>query len=89
MINWATGTWTPGDQARYHCGHGRGYVPLLDVFPGLYWYSGLGSGTLFRDDGTMLLNCTPQEGYAEAKRLGLEYRYIDSFITSSFSSVMG
>lgn len=87
MINWQKGTWEQGDKARFH--KGKGPEEFFDVFPGLYWYSGLGSGTFFRADGTMLLNCSPSEAYAEAQRLGLEYRYVDSFDVGSFISVMG
>lgn len=87
MIDWSKGTWEKGDKAKYHVG--RGERPEFEVFPGLYWYSGLGSGTFFRPDGTMLLNCTMQEASAEARKLGVEYRFVDSFVVSSFSSVMG
>ena len=87
-INWLKGTWKPGAKARYHMGHG--HKPChYEVHAGLYWYSGFGSGTFFRADGTMLQNCTPQEASAEAWRLGLNFHFVDSFITSSFASVMG
>lgn len=88
MINWRNGTWQPGDKAKYHQGHGH-KDQFYTVHPGLYWYAGLGSGDFFRADGTMLLDCSPQEAHAEARRLGLEMQYVDSFITSSFKSVMG
>jgi hypothetical protein len=88
MIDWQKGTWQEGDKARYHQGHGHEEA-YYEVHAGLYWYSGLGSGTFFRPVGTMLLNCTPQEASAEAARIGVEWRYVDSFIVSSFSGVMG
>lgn len=65
MIDWRKGTWERGDRAQYHVGGGK--RPEIEVFAGLYWYSGLGSGTFFRPDGTMLLNCSPSEAAVEAR----------------------
>lgn len=76
MIDFRNGTWEVGDRVQYY---GSRPESFLDITPGLYWYSGLGSGTFFRPDGTMLLNCSPQEANAEARRLGVEMRYVDSF----------
>jgi hypothetical protein len=87
MIDWQKKTWQPGAKARYHQGHGR--EPMYyEVHAGLYWYAGLGCGNYFRGDGTMLW-CSPSEAQAEAQRLGETFRYVDSFVVSSFSSVMG
>jgi hypothetical protein len=86
VINWHKGTWDDGDTAEYHGSRPKSYC---EVFPGLYWYCGFGSGTFFRSDGTMLLNCTPQEANAEARRLGLQMCYIDSFDTRGLVNVGG
>jgi hypothetical protein len=86
-INFAKGTWERGDKVRWHDLRPNREPEYHEVEPGLYWYSGLGSGTFFRPDGTMLLNCSPQEAYAEARKCGVEMRYSDSFCGSF--SVMG
>jgi hypothetical protein len=88
MIDWQKGTWQIGDKAKYHTMLGSTPPQYIGVHPGLYWYSGLGSGTLFRPDGTMLLNIPPSEANAECRRLGIQFRYVDSFDTNSFRSVM-
>lgn len=87
-IDYQNGTWETGDRVRFHQGHSH-KEQWLTVYAGLYWYSGLGSGTFFRPDGTMLLNCSPQEGQCEARRVDIAMRYVDSFVPSSFRSVMG
>jgi hypothetical protein len=76
VIDWQLGIWTNGAQVKYYASKPEAF---MDAFPGLYWYSGLGSGTFFRPDGTMLLNCSPQEANAEARSVGVEMRYVDSF----------
>jgi hypothetical protein len=76
QVNWIDGTWKPGDKIRFYASRPESFRA---VEPGLYWYSGLGSGSFFRADGTILLNCSPREGHAESARLGLEFRYVDSF----------
>jgi hypothetical protein len=86
-MDWQQGTWEPGDRLRYH--KEQGEKEYQEVFAGLYWYSGFGSGTFFRPDGTMLQNCIPQEAAKEARLVGVELRFIDSFVTGSFISVMG
>lgn len=89
MINWSTGTWEAGDKARYHNMQSNREREYHEVHAGLYWYSGLGSGTFFRADGTMLTNCSPQEAGAEAARLGLTFRYVDSFINIGRATYVG
>jgi hypothetical protein len=88
-INWATGTWQPGSQARFHDMQVGNKASYFTVYPGLYWYSGLGSGTFFRPDGTMLLDCSPQEADAEARRLGINCHFVDSFINTGRSTFVG
>ena len=85
-MDWGLKTWKEGDKLKYHRGV-HGTDQYIDVFAGLYWYAGFGSGTFFRDDGTFMDDCSPQEAGAEAKKLGLTFRYVDSFDTASFKSV--
>lgn len=72
-------TWKPGDRVQYHDMAPGRKPTYLEVHAGLYWYSGLGCGNFFRPDGTILW-CSPQEAYAEARTIGIEMRYVDSFI---------
>jgi hypothetical protein len=89
MINWQKGTWEAGDKAKYHDMLPNQKPQYYEVHAGLYWYSGLGSGTFFRPDGTMMLNCSPQEAHGEAVRLGIEYRYVDSFCNIGRATYVG
>jgi len=89
LVHFGAGWWKPGARAKYHNMKPNQEASYYDIHPGLYWYSGLGSGTFFRADGTMLLNCTPQEAGAEARRLGLEFRYVDSFINIGSAIYVG
>jgi len=90
-IDWIKKIWDVenGARLRYHNMLPNQAPLYYDVHPGLYWYSGLGSGTFFRADGTMLADCTPQEAYREAMRLGLRYRYVDSFCNIGRAIYMG
>ena len=81
-MNFANGTYEPGEKLSGDSG------VYYEATPGLYWYSGFGCGTFFKNDGTMLW-CSPREAKSEADRLGLEFKYVDSFISSSSFSVMG
>ncbi len=80
-------TWHDGQKLKYHKGHGH-VAEFCEAHAGLYWYSGFGCGTFLRPDHTTLW-CSPSEAQAEAKRLGVTYRYVDSFVPSTFGSVMG
>jgi hypothetical protein len=86
-MDWSKGTWAPGDEVRYHQGHGHA-EQFYSVHAGLYWYAGMGCGRFFRPDGTHVW-CAPSEAAEEARRLGVSFTYVDSFIVSSFKSVMG
>lgn len=88
LIDFHEGWWKPGAKVRYHDMLPNQKPQHCEVFPGLYWYGGLGSGTFFRPDGT-LMDCSPQEAYAEARRLGIECRYIDSFINTGSATYVG
>lgn len=80
LVDFREGWWEPRARVKYHDMKPNQKPIYLNVSPGLYWYSGLGSGTFFRPDGTMLLDCTPQEAHAEARAVGVEMRYVDSFV---------
>lgn len=76
MVDWRYGTWNDGDSVEFYASRPKRF---LSIKPGLYWYSGFGSGTLFRPGGTMFLNCSPIEAAQECDMLGIEFRYVDSF----------
>jgi hypothetical protein len=89
LVHFGKNWWKPGARLKYHDMAPNREASYLDVHPGLYWYSGLGSGTFFRTDGTMLGNCSPQEAHAEARRLGIEMRYVDSFVNTGRATFVG
>lgn len=67
-------TWKQGERVKYY-----GQDRYCDVFAGLYWYSGLGSGTYFSKTGDRVENLSPQEANAIARDEGIEMTFIDSF----------
>ncbi len=90
LIHFGALWWKPGARVRYHDMAPNRTPEYRDVKPGLYWYSGWGTGYFFRPDGTML-DCSPTEARAEARRLGIEadYRYVDSFINTGRAISVG
>ena len=90
LVHFGAKWWKEGAKVRYHDMAPGRKPEYRDVTPGLYWYSGLGSGYFFRPDGTML-DCSPSEARAEARRLGIErdFRYVDSFINTGSAVCVG
>ncbi len=65
-------TWKPGDTARYVIGE------TLEVFAGLFFYSGLGMGNLYRPNGDVVW-CPVSEARAQCEQDSVDVKIVDSF----------
>jgi hypothetical protein len=87
-MNREDNTWEQGDKLKFHDMKPNQKPQYLEIEPGLYWYCGLGCGMFFRPAGTFA-DCSPQEANAEARALGIEMRYVDSFINIGSATYVG
>lgn len=64
--------WSEGDEVTFVTGYKR------TIFPGLYFYSGLGMGHLYLPEGRIYW-CDSGEAQQLCKAAGVEYKFVDSF----------
>lgn len=67
------GTWQEGDELTFH-----GSSRKQEVFPGLFWYSGLGMGTFFAPGGQKHW-CPKSESEKLASIYRVQWTFVDSF----------
>jgi len=65
------------DEVRFVVGH------TMKTYPGLFFYSGFGSGYLFTEESEF--DCNTTEAREECKRIGIRFRMVDKF--SGYSPV--